>query len=96
VRVSRPPRVACNQALEVLGRQDIQVVPADDGLEEFRVLLHHKGREVELALRHEFGLFGQLVVGQTDIQLTQVGIRKKLPEAGPASSSTRRAPFKLS
>jgi hypothetical protein len=72
------PRIARDQALKVLRRHDIQVVLANNGVEEFRVLLHHEGREVELALRHELGLFGQLMVGQMDIQLPKVGVRQEL------------------
>src|SRR5262249_12514382 len=72
------PRVPRDQALEVLGRHDIQIVLTYDGTDEFRVLLHYEGREVELALCHEFGLFGQFMVGQMNIQLPQVGVRQEL------------------
>ena len=46
--------------------------------EKFRVLLHHEGGKVELALGHQLGLFGQFVVGQTDIQFPKVGVLEEL------------------
>src|SRR5262249_3706424 len=42
------PRVTGKEALEVVGCGDIQVVAADDGADEFCVVLHHDGGEIEL------------------------------------------------
>src|SRR5262249_21938134 len=72
------PRIACNQALKVLWRHDIQVMLTDDGVEEFGVFLDHEGSNVEFALRHQLGLFCQSVVRQMDVQPPQIRALKEL------------------
>ena len=52
------PWVARDQAMKDPWRHDIQIVLANDSVEEFRVLLHYERREVKLALCHKPGLFG--------------------------------------
>jgi hypothetical protein len=56
------PGIARNQPLEVQRRDNVEAVLAEDVAQEFGVLLHDKGGEVERALGDEPRLLGQVVV----------------------------------
>ena len=55
------PRLAGDEALQVVRRNDIEPVIANELSEEFGILLHHHRRHIELALRDQLGLLRQCV-----------------------------------
>ena len=64
--------------MQIARRHDGEAVPADDVAEKFGVLLHHEGGEVELTLGHQLCLLGQLVMGETDVESSQVRVGEQL------------------
>ena len=63
--------MAGEQALEILRRDDVEIVFLDDFPQQRRVLVHHDGREIELARRDERGLLLERVTGGAHAELAQ-------------------------
>ena len=93
------PRLACDEALQVVRRNDIKPVIANELSEEFGILLHHHRRHIELALGDLLGLLRQCVVRQFDVEIAQVAVREQLlhqmRSAGAFRANTDRGATKI-
>src|SRR3954467_7641152 len=72
------PRMTCDKARQVIRRYDVKLMAANERMEEFGILLHHHGGDIEFALGDELGLFLQRVIRQLDVKLAQIAVGQKV------------------
>ena len=92
--------LARDEALQVVRRNDIKPVIANELSQEFGILLHHHRRHIELALRDQLGLLRQRMWRQFDVEIAQVAVREQLlhqmRSAGACRPNTDRGATKIS
>src|SRR3954470_25040482 len=70
--------MAGDEAWQVVWRHDVKLVAANERTEEFGILLHHNGGDIELALSDQLNLLRKRVMGQTNVEVTQIAVSQQL------------------